>query len=221
MKKIIVTLTLMLFATMAFAQDGQTQDEEEPKKMRTVFGNSGIRSNGGYGALTTGYTQIDGLDAITIGAKGAWIINHQIGIGLAGHGFISERRVDETLNEDFRFAGGYGGLMFELIALPNSPIHLSFPLIVGAGGVSYVRDSAFSNDFDRNPYSEDTEVFFVVEPGIDLELNLVKFMRLGIGVSYRYTSDISLTYLDNQQAIAGKGFLKGLSGGITLKFGKF
>lgn len=218
MKRITLSIILLFAAVAVFAQDGQST---EPEQMKTLFGNSGIRSNGAYGGISTGYTQIDGLDAITMGAKGAWLINHQIGIGIAGYGFISERKADVALNDDYRFAGGYGGLMFEFIAAPNSPIHLSFPLTIGAGGVSYVKNTDLFNDIHYDSFTEDTEVFFVVEPGVDLEMNLLKFMRLGIGVSYRYTSEVNLTYQDNSQAIAGNDLLKGFSGGITLKFGKF
>ncbi|MCE7996293.1 MAG: hypothetical protein HEP71_30220 [Roseivirga sp.] len=218
MKRITLSIVLLFMAVAVFAQDGQTT---QPQQMKTLFGNSGIRSNGGYGAVSTGYTKIDGLDAITIGGKGAWLINHQIGIGLSGTGFLTERRFDTGLSDDYRFAGGYGGLMFEFIAAPNSPVHLSFSTTVGAGGVSYVRDNHIFDNFDRDPFDEDTEAFFVVEPGVELELNLLRFMRLGFGVSYRYTSDITLTYNANNQAVAGKDLLNGLSGGISLKFGKF
>lgn len=215
MKRITLSLALLLMAVAAVAQDGQ------PQQMKTLFGNSGIRSNGGYGGISTGYTQINDLDAITIGGKGAWLINHQIGIGLAGYGFLSERQFDAELNDDYRFAGGYGGLMFEFIAMPNSPIHLNFPLTIGAGGVSYMRDYDVFNSIDYSPWDEDTQAFFVIEPGVELELNLVKFMRLAVGVSYRYTSDINLTYSSSSEPIAGKGLMNGLSGGVTLKFGKF
>ncbi len=218
MKRITLSVMLLLMAAGVFAQDGQTT---QPQQMKTLFGNSGIRSNGGYGGVSTGYTKIDGLDAITVGGKGAWLINHQIGIGLAGHGFMTERRFDAELTDDSRFAGGYGGLMFEFIATPHSPVHLSFSTTVGAGGVSYFRDNDFFNGVDRHTFDEDSEAFFVVEPTVELELNLVKFMRLAFGVSYRYTSDITLTYRSNNQAIAGKDLLNGLSGGVTLKFGKF
>lgn len=218
MKRITLSIMLLLIAVGVFAQDGQTT---QPQQMKTLFGNSGIRSNGAYGGISTGYTQIDGLDAITIGGKGAWLINHQIGIGLAGHGFLTERKFDSELSDDYRFAGGYGGLVFEFIVAPNSPIHLSFNSIIGAGGVAYARDNDFFNNIDYDPFDEDSEAFFVVEPGVELELNLVKFMRLAFGVSYRYTSDINLTYRASDQMIAGKDLLNGLSGGVTLKFGKF
>ncbi len=214
MKRTTITLCLLLLATCAFAQE-----EEE---MKTLFGNNGITSHGGYGGITTSYTNIDNRDAIMIGARGAWLINHKIGIGLAGTGFLTEGKVDTQLNGDrYQLEGGYGGLFLEYIVNPNSPIHLSFPLTIGAGGVSYTEsyNSFRGNDFDH--FGEDDEAFFVIEPGVELELNLLKFMRMAFGVSYRYTSDVSLNYVSNNQTIVSKDVLNGFSGGITLKFGKF
>ena len=215
MKRLTLVTLMLLFIGALMAQ------EEQEKEMKTLFGNSGIRSNGGYGGVTVGYTQMDDRDALLIGGRGAWVINHSMAIGLAGYGFLSEHKPDAQLNGDYHLAGGYGGLMFEFIAAPKSPIHVSFPVVIGAGGVGYVeRDGIFGNS-DINPFSEDSQAFFVVEPGIELEMNLLRFMRLGLGVSYRYTSDIDLSYRGNGGRIMGSDALNGLSGGITLKFGKF
>lgn len=212
MKRTTMTLFMLLLVTGAFAQQGT--------EMKTLFGNSGTRSNGGYGALTTGYSNIDNRDAILMGARGAWLINHKLGIGLAGTGFLTSSKEDVVLNDRYQLAGGYGGLFFEFIVNPNSPIHVSFPLTIGAGGVAYVRkDYNFNNNFES--LEHDSEAFFMVEPGIELELNLVKFMRLAFGASYRYTSDVKLDYVSNNAPIVGNDVLRGFSGGITLKFGKF
>ena len=215
MKRTTLLLLMLLAAGTLMAQ------EQEDTEMKTLFGNSGIRSNGGYGGITTGYTQLDGRDAIVIGGKGAWLINHKVGIGLAGYGFLSEFKRDAQLNADYQLAGGYGGLMFEFIAAPKSPIHLNFPVVVGAGGLAYVERNGFLGGSDLNPFREDSQAFFVVEPGIELEMNLIRFMRLGLGVSYRYTSEIDLAYAGNGGRIMDTDALNGLTGGITLKFGKF
>lgn len=213
MKKTAILIILLIATVSAF---GQEQDNE----IKTLFGNSAPRSNGGYGAVSTGYTKIGDRDAILIGGRGAWLINHSFGLGLAGHGFLSEFKLDESLGADYQLAGGYGGLMFEFIAMPKSPIHLSFPLTVGAGGMSYVK-RGFVNGPNYDSFNEDSQAFFVVEPGVELEVNVIKIMRLAFGVSYRYTSNIDLEYYDNQQSIVSSDVLRGFSGGITFKFGKF
>ncbi|WP_305981903.1 hypothetical protein [Roseivirga thermotolerans] len=209
-----LTKAIFMAATFFVALSVQAQEDQ---KIRTLFNNGGIRSNGGYGGVTVAYTQIENADAITVGGQGAWLINHQFGIGLAGTGFISERRFDATLDNRYLTTGGYGGLLLEFIAMPHSPIHLSFPLVVGAGGLTYVESR---RDFDFYD-SEDSQAFFVVEPGVDVEFNLLPFIRLGVGLKYRVTSDIELSYRDSGAAILDRDALTGFSTAFSLKFGKF
>ena len=205
---------IMMVAVFFAAINLQAQED---KPMRTLFNNGGIRSNGGYGGVHVGYTQIGGADALTIGGQGAWLINHQFGIGLSGTGFMTERIDDATLGSRYITTGGYGGLMLEFIAMPKSPIHLSFPVTIGAGGVSYVRSN---RDFEFYE-SEDSHAFFVVEPGVDVEFNLLPFVRFGVGVKYRVTSDMEMTYIDSGNRILDRDALTGFSTALALKFGKF
>ena len=212
MKRTALMLMMLFCGAAVFAQ--------EDTEMKTLFGGGGIRSHGGYGGVTTAYTNMDDRDAILIGGRGAWLINHTVGIGIAGYGFMSESKFDNTLSNRYQLLGGYGGLFLEFIVNPSSPVHLSFPLTVGAGGVSYARnDRTFPRD--SNFLDEDSQAFFVVEPGVELELNLIKIMRIAFGVSYRYTSSIGLNYLNNGGRIIAEDALRGFNAGVTLKFGKF
>ncbi len=209
MKRTIIIYTLLLLSTSAFAQDRNGE-------YRTLFGGDGIKSHGGYGAVSTGYSRIANRDAILIGGHGAWLIDHRIGIGISGTGFMTERRHDAVLDNRYLLAGGYGGLRLEYILMPNSPIHLSIPMVVGAGGVGYSRSNV---DFEINN-AVDSHGFFLFEPGIELELNVIKLMRISFGASYRFTSDVSLKYADANR-IVGTDALRGFSGSISFKFGKF
>lgn len=212
MKRTTLIMALILISISAFAQ--------EENEIKTLLG-GGITSHGGYGGLSVAYSNIDERDAILVGGRGAWLINHKVGIGLAGYGFLTESRFDNVLNNRYQLAGGYGGLFLEYILNPKSPIHLSFPLTIGAGGVTYTRNNGtFLNDIDGF-YGEDSEAFFVVEPGVEVEINLIKFMRIAFGASYRYTSNIGLNYFDGSGAILEEEALRGFNAGITLKFGKF
>ena len=72
-------------ANTAFTQDDVYYNDDE---MQTIF--SQKRSNGAYGAFSLGYSQIDGKDAFVTGARGAFIINHSLAIGIGGYGFIND-----------------------------------------------------------------------------------------------------------------------------------
>ncbi|MFT6828872.1 MAG: hypothetical protein ACI8Q1_002575 [Parvicella sp.] len=207
------TFFTIAFLFIGFASSGQDGNKE----FKTIFSGNGLRSNGAYGGITTGYTQVANRDAILLGAHGAWLINHRFGLGFGGTAFVTEGKDDLQLNSRYSLAGGYGGLRMEFIAFPESPIHVTFPLLIGAGGVTY---SEMGRDYSIGR-EEDTRAFFVTEAGAELGLNLIKFMRLSFGLSYRYTSDVNLTYFEGGNAIVDKDALRGMSGSISLKFGKF
>ena len=201
MKKTILTSLVILIGISLFSQ---TNDDE----IKTIF-NNGRTKHGAYGGLSINYSQIDGKDAFLVGARGAWLIDHSIGIGLAGYGFINDIHTnDGFIDADLDLVGGYGGLLIEPIIMAKSPVHISLPIIIGAGGITYTDNFGW----DNNNY--DSDAFFVIEPGIEIEFNLIKFMRIATGVYYRHTSNIELEGVDND-------VLNGFSTGITLKFGKF
>jgi hypothetical protein len=60
----------------------------------------------------------------------------------------------------------------------------------------------------------DANAFFVLEPGVEIEMNVARFMRISIGGSYRLTSKLDLMNTDPNA-------LRGFSGNLSLKFGKF
>lgn len=203
-------MALLLVAGFAFAQENYSNNEVE-----TIFSNH--RSNGGYGAFTIGYTQIDGRDAMVAGARGAFIFDHSFAIGLAAYGFVNDLEYDNYRSnpEDRLFlAGGYGGLFFEPIVGGTKPVHVSFPVLVGMGGISLVEHTGWDWDYYYDYHEYDTDLFFVFEPGVELEFNLTRFFRLATYASYRVTSDVEL-YDTNPDV------LRGLNVGMTFKFGKF
>ncbi len=102
------------------------------------------------------------------------------------------------------------------ILFGKSSIHLSFPCLLGAGGVSFVTHNDV--DWDSN-FIEDYDAFLIVEPGVDIELNLTRFMRVGLGATYRIPTsfDIGQSPLGSVDARS----LRGMTYNITFKFGSF
>lgn len=225
MKKItFITAAMVLMAcTAAFAQEERTEQE-----FQTIFGNrDGKVSHGGYAAITTGYSQIAGQDAFSLGGRAGWLIDHHVTIGLAGQGFVNSIYVDsynfpKFPGENFDglyFVGGYGGFFVEPIIAPRFPVHISFPILIGGGAAAWNYTTWYDNDWEQDNYYDtydpyDYDGFFVVEPGIEIELNLVKFMRAAFGVTYRYVTDLQLDGTP-------KDAMNGLTGNFSLKFGKF
>ena len=220
MKKIAAIIAIMALAMpVVMGQEDEKESPSEKQKRRpgevqTVFNqNSG---SGGYGAFTIGYTQINGRDALLMGGRGEWVVGHGFGLGLGGYGFVNDPVYNTFNNLNYSVAGGYGGLMMEPILFGWFPVHVSFPILIGAGGVSsfsYVTD--WSDPYEYYPANfEEAAAFFVTEVGMEIEFNLVRFFRLAIFGSYRYTPDINMIFISPDA-------LRGWSGGMTFKFGSF
>ena len=224
MKKLaILIITILFMVPYALGQEEEVVETKKAKKrelrnqgdeIRTLFGRN--RSNGGYGALWMGYSTIDQKNALQFGARGSWVIQHSFAIGVGGTGFINEYHYDANLDQDVFLSGGYGGFYLEPILFPKSPVHLAFPILIGAGGVSFV---SYNDEFWDSNFVEDYEGFLILEPGVDLELNLTRFMRLGIGATYRFPTEFEFASRPN--STADSEALKGLTYNVTFKFGSF
>lgn len=211
LKLISTTVLAILISLTGMAQKNQnefTSIFNKKKDKRT--------EHGGYGAISFGYTEIDGKNALQTSVRGAWVIDHNIAIGVAGFGFVNNLEKTTNVNESY-LGGGYGGFFIEPIILPNSPIHVSFPIIIGGGGITTFPQNYWNIDFENYPY--DYDVFLVFEPGVELELNMVKFFRIGLGASYRFTNGVLLNY--SSDTMVPQNVLDGYNFYINLKFGKF
>ena len=215
MKQIVIYL--VCFAIMVpnvMAQGEESQNERNPNEIKTLFDGSG--GNGGYGAFTIGYTKIDNRDALIMGGRGEWVIGHGFGLGIAGYGFMNDPIYDVVTDLNYSLAGGYGGLIMEPIIFGWFPVHLTVPILIGAGGVANTSYRTNWNDPYEywDGYLEDASAFFVAEPGLELEFNLVRFMRVALCASYRYTTDLQMEDVPMDA-------LRGFNYGITFKFGSF
>jgi hypothetical protein len=218
MKKITLTVILLFSGFLAFAQvDEETNQEyQRHDEIKTLFPRDRRGSVGGYGELSVLYTAIDKRDAIIFGARGAVLIGHSLAIGLCGSGFINDPKVYSGMAEEVSITGGYGGLFFEPIIFPRFPVHVAFPVTIGVGGVTAAR--FYEYDDYEDYYPEESDAYFVVEPGVELELNITRFCRFSIGGYYRYTTDVEMV-IDG--VVLPGSLLQGFSGGVNFKFGRF
>jgi len=218
MKTRILLIGIMAIGFMAFSYGQEGKGDE----MLTIFGHTDHKvSHGGYAAISVEYTQIDGEDVMTLGGRAGWLIDHHVTIGLAGKALMNTVYIDgywpvnERYNDGYYLVGGYGGLFVEPIIAPKFPVHLSIPILIGGGGLALNDYTWHDYQWENNeiaPY--DYDAFFVIEPGVEIELNVVKFFRVAFGASYRYTSDMHMAYVP-------KDLMNGFNGSVTFKFGKF
>ncbi|MHA4740103.1 hypothetical protein [Dyadobacter sp. MSC1_007] len=214
MKKTILSFTFIfcfVALTKTFAQDNQT-----------IFQNRGIYRSGGYAAISNKFTKINGDYANMAEIYGGWFINQRfmLGIGAAA----TTNHIPVPLNKQ-NFPGrkmtyqyGQFGLMTEYVFASTRKVHFTANLLTGAGfTMQYDRRDVEDwdwDDFDDRYDDDDAKCFFVMEPGVQAEFNLLKWMRFSPGVSYRKAFNAKGNGLTD-------GDLSNISYNLTLKFGRF
>lgn len=223
MKTTTITLSaiLLLIGISVSAQDTKDTTNQyvvvqhgSGPEIKTLFG--GTHTNGFYLSYDLGFGNFDNYQTVETGGRLAWIIDHSVALGLYGNGFVSASDFDKMIdnkNTSITLAGGYGGFFVEPIILPKKPIHISIPLMVGVGGATYDTFGIDEDSFDHFGNGH-ADAFMVLKAGAELELNMLRFFRIGLGASYRYVYGLNLEGF-------GKNDLNGITGTIALKFGKF
>jgi hypothetical protein len=226
MKKFLLALLLGLNLTMPLFSQEESTTKPSPKddgEIKTLFKKSNHKAKIGYYIGPEGaYTQFKGRDVFLGGLGLGVIVNHFFSVGLEGYGIVNSNylwydNVDATNKRGAYLYGGYGGLKFEFRLWAKSPVHVNFPLLIGGGGLTYNTTAYHNHDYNNNNNNGTTldwDSFFVVEPGVMLELNLLKFMRLGAGISYRYSPDVDLMNTPG-------GLINNFNAKVSLRFGKF
>jgi hypothetical protein len=234
MKKITIMLICWASTLAVFAQSPpEPLTSDSTHEMHTLFhkGHGGCKvPMGMFMELNGGYTMFGSKSVFLPGMSMGMILNHHWTIGITGS-FIGDHNGVHFSNIYYDSAtssmhgahlnGGYGGLLLEYTLFPEKRFHFAFPLMIGLGEMYYSNtmhhhDSTMNfnshHEFHHSYISKDR--FFVVEPGVRVECNVVKSLRIGLGISYRYSPDFKLksTSADLINQFTAK---------LTLRFGKF
>lgn len=147
------------------------------------------------------------------GFRTGWVIDHSLTIGFAGYGIIPELQLSGKLdNQDVYLYGGYDGLLIEPVLFPKLPVHITLPVVLGVGALTYETNSWYSGH--DNNFEENYDIFFVAEPSAQIELSVVKFVRVAAGVGYRFTNKLDLPNTKPDE-------FDEWNANLTLKFGSF
>ena len=229
MKKLFVFLLGVILSVPLLSQDLSVVDSTKKEfKVNTLFSHKNKRDIqlGYFMEMNAGYTQIGDKNVFLPGMNIGLILNHNWSVGLSGS-FIGNSgnmyfeniyyssNIPDLQTGAYLF-GGYGGGLFEYTAFPRSVVHFSIPVMIGGGYFAYFDDIPNAHsDYNSWDYSTiDWNVCFVIEPGIKAEFNILKMLRLGIGVSYRYSPNFELVNTPDD-------LLNQFTGRFSLRFGKF
>ena len=172
----------------------------------TLF--SGEIDHGGFGGVNTSFSQVNGELAVMFGGYGAWLINSRFALGGGGFGTANAIKYDETPLGNRYINFDYAGFYTEYILKPEKLFHLTFSAFVGGGEVNMSYD-----DGDGDELFEGDNVF-VLDPRVNVELNVTSYMRLMLGAGYRFVSGVDLLALENSD-------FSGPSLNLSVRFGSF
>jgi hypothetical protein len=218
MKHITFTLAIICATFITYAQENSNSSNDQ---ISTLFGKNKDAKLGWIVGFDNSYTQFGSRDVYLSGLNAGLIVNHNFTIGFSGSGWTNRNSMYYSHVTDTSGAyleGGFGRLLLEYTTNPQAAVHLTFPLMIGGGGASYINDVDYwewdEDEWDNYHKNLDTDIFFSIEPGIRAEVNVFKFMRLNAGISYRWVGGLEMIntprdMMNNFTATAG------------LKFGKF
>ena len=207
---------LLILLTISFCNSALAQKKEENKKGDYIeFDDRKNVVHGIYIGLSQHIGKISGELAGLTSFKIAYVANKKLEIGLVGTVFYSKQPNTTSVykGNDVLLFGGYGGIHLEPILFGNKFVNISFPLLIGAGDVVIFEDKVNNGEFDSLS-NNSNDVFFIIEPGINLLYNISRFFQLETGIKYRFSSSFSLPYY-------GEDNIKGFSAGIGIKIGVF
>lgn len=207
-KTLVVELPRTLSKVNTFVEDKINQ------KQMGIISLDLIKMDSYWVAFANKFTPIDNRLSVLTGGMIGWAVNENITLGLSGYGSSLSPNVKEFDKTNSELYGnsniGYGTVFFEYVVNPNSLVHFSINSSFGFGAYS-VKD---------NNANQTTKPFAIVEPGATVEVNLNSFSKVGLGVSYRFSEDLS-GYLNNINSNFNSILGNNYSVCLLIKIGKF
>ncbi|MFC2077079.1 hypothetical protein ACFLT7_08355 [candidate division KSB1 bacterium] len=179
-----------------------------PQESKTLFGPDTDIGFAWSLELKTGSIQDD--MGTLYAAYGGALINHSILIGFTGGMNLSHSEVNH----------GYLGLLAQYTHKPDDLLHWSTQLLLGIGRVTdYKREKTSMMDNFGN-YSGGSR-FYLVEPGVNGELNFTDSVRLVVGLSYRLASGIDEGNVFINTSKVNDSDMSGLHFNLGVKIGAY
>ena len=180
MKNLLLTVTFCLLTVANLMA----------QKDRTVF--NSLNMSGAWGGNQIQLTQFNGETSALAGGFGGVEFNKNLFIGGGGLTSTTYNSIDQ-LGDTYQMS--YGGLILGYSMKSHKVFHPQATLLAGAG---WMQEDGIRDDV------------FVAQPAIGLEINVFRWMRVGVHGGYRIALDDTFT-LDDQ--------FSDTYGSISFKFG--
>ncbi|MCD4734919.1 MAG: hypothetical protein K8R53_02645 [Bacteroidales bacterium] len=177
-----------------------SQEDREPQYL--LSGNDGQVHISGFGAPIIGFSSIEGNFAVINGGGGAVLFNQTFYIGGYGMGLSTQHKRNNieisgstAKYDDLYTRFGHGGFWLGYIHDSHKAVHFGFSTKLGWGSVS------LTEQYNHDDYKWDNVVIdnvFVMNPQIEVELNLLKWFKMNVGAGYQFVAGIDRTYTNPQ-----------------------
>jgi hypothetical protein len=217
MKKIKFAVLLVILTSLV--KIGNAQEQE----MKYLFGGKGKIKVSGFIAPIMEYSAMGDDFAFFMGGGGAILFNQAFFFGAYGEGLTTP--FYEKINYpaeyfqtsyDEKISFGHGGFWAGYIHHSQAPIHAGISSKFGWGTVDI-----YDHDFKNNNSSEYRDHVFVFIPQLEAEFNFFKWLKLNVGVGYRFVTGIDKKYNYFDELIYDKKDFNKPQATMTLMFGYF
>lgn len=196
----------LVLAMCVVALNATAQPIEEVK---TIFGN-GKPHIGYFLSPSFQFGNFAGSTAVIPGIGAGVLLNNKISLE-AKYKLTVTKNTPVGEDPQFYLHGQWIGLRCEYSIKQSSAVHLSFPLEIGIGEIELDLKDSFENQHITIPSGD---VWFAnIEPGVALEVNLLKYVKLNLSAGYRFVSDVSFRNLSEKDLMGftySAGFKVGL-----------
>lgn len=200
MKKCFFVAFCVLSFTNVFGQD----------TLKTLIKFSKPQYVGLYLAPEYQYGQFGGSFTSMRGVSAMFVLNKKWAFGLASQASADNNYAPSDVSPLY-LKGGFVGLRTEYTLKPNAAVHFTFPLTVGVG---IARTSAATFDTRFSDNNSTLNSFALIQTGVHAEANLIRYVKVFGGASYRFAVNNSVTTVPTNT-------MQGLSLDLGLKLGIF
>ncbi len=168
-----------------------------------------------YGQSNSAFTSFAGGSAMLL-------LNKRLALGVTAQQSLSETFSPNGVSP-LVLQSAFGGGKLEYTLHPDAAFHLTFPLVVGVGEVRADSLHTHDNGVDHEMHGDGHDfertgmdgTYFLIQPGVQVEVNLLRYAKLFAGANYRITSN-----MDSASTLPSDA-LQGLSLNVGLKVGWF
>lgn len=178
--------------------------------VKTFFGKE--ESNMGYFINPScQFGEIAGSTAIIPGIGAGVVFQDRIYLGINYKYIASENTPEGEKDNRLYLEQRWIGIKCGYSINPGKVVHFNFPIEFGGSEIEMDLKDSFENEFI---VPSDDAWFYYLEPGVTLEINLYKYLKLHFEAQYRFLSDVAFRNLTAKN-------LSGMNYSIGVKMGIF